>query len=254
MPWADRRRLVISIIVGVIAVSFLSVVFIATLYKAPSCTDNAQNQGEAGIDCGGPCPYLCTDQTLAPTVLFTKAVPSTGGRIDVAASIENKNPDAAAKSVSYRVQLYGTDRLPVADISGTVDLPPGATVPIYIPNASNGRQTVANAFLTIDPSAIRWYAISKDPRIVPSVSNISENDAGGTPRITATLGNGSVLPLSNVQVVVFVRDIAENIIAASETIVPVVPPQSSATATFTWNSAFATSSAQIQVMPVIPLP
>lgn len=254
MPWAARRRLIISIIVGAVAVSFLSVIFIATLYKAPSCTDNTQNQGEAGIDCGGPCPYLCTDQTLAPTVLFTKAVPSTGGRIDIAASIENKNPNAAAKAVPYRVQLYGTDRLPVADISGTVDLPPGATVPIYIPAASTGRQTVANAFLTIDPSAIRWYAVSRDPRIVPSVSDISENDTGGTPRITATLSNGSVSPLGNVQVVVFVRDVAQNIIAASQTIVPIIPPQNSAIATFTWNSPFATTSAQIEVTPVIPLP
>ena len=27
----------------------------------PSCTDGIQNQGETGIDCGGPCPNPCTD-------------------------------------------------------------------------------------------------------------------------------------------------------------------------------------------------
>ncbi|MDX2359741.1 MAG: PKD domain-containing protein, partial [Crocinitomicaceae bacterium] len=32
---------------------------------APTCSDGIQNQGEAGIDCGGPCP-ACTDIIMAP--------------------------------------------------------------------------------------------------------------------------------------------------------------------------------------------
>lgn len=254
MPWAARRRLLIAIIVGAVAVAFLFVLGIATVYKAPSCTDGVQNQGEYGVDCGGPCPYLCAEQTLAPTVLFTKAVSSTGGRIDVAALIENKNPDAAAKNVPYRVQLFGTDRLPVADLSGAIDLPPGASVPVYISGAASGRQTIANAFLTIDPASVHWYALPRDPRIVPTVSNVSVTSADTMPSITATLANPSVTMLSNILTVAFVHDAEDNIIAASQTIVPVVPPQGSATATFTWNAPFATTTAEIQVLPVVPLP
>ena len=254
MPWAARRRLIVSIVVGAIIVAFLFILGIATLYKTPTCTDNVQNQGEYGVDCGGPCPYLCVDQTLPPTILFTKTVPAQGGRIDVAALIENKNPDAAAKNVPYRIQIFGKDRLPIADISGTLDLPPGATVPVYVPGAASSKQPIASSFLTIDPASVHWYAVSRDPRTVPTVSNVSESSADTAPRITATLGNPSVLPLSNVQVVVFVHDVLDNIIAASQTIVPLIPAQGSATATFTWNAPFPATSAQLQVLPVVPLP
>lgn len=254
MPWAARRRLVISIILGAVILAFLFVIGIATVYEAPSCSDSKQNQGEYGVDCGGPCPYLCKEQTLPPTVLFTKAVSSAGNRIDVASIVENKNPDAAAKDVPYRIQLFGPDRLPVTDITGRIDLPPGATVPIYIPGAASGKQVITSAFLTIDPAAVHWYTIAKDPRIVPVVSNVSVSDAETAPRISATLTNPSVSMLSGVKVIVFVNDVARNIIAASQTIVPLVPPQGSATATFTWNAPFATTTAEIEVMPVVPLP
>jgi hypothetical protein len=43
----------------------------------PSCTDNTQNQGEAGIDCGGPCPWSCPAEypyRSNLTIIFTLLV------------------------------------------------------------------------------------------------------------------------------------------------------------------------------------
>src|SRR3989344_1263580 len=97
MSWAARRRFFILLIVGAVAVAFLTTIGIAIFYNAPSCTDNKQNQDEAGVDCGGACSYLCIEQQLPPTVLFTKAIKNGDGRVDVVALIENKNSSAAAK-------------------------------------------------------------------------------------------------------------------------------------------------------------
>ena len=33
--------------------------------NTPSCNDGIQNQGETGIDCGGPCPNVCTDYLIS---------------------------------------------------------------------------------------------------------------------------------------------------------------------------------------------
>ena len=41
------------------------------LYKAPTCFDGKQNQGEGGIDCGGPCVKLCPSAFLPPEVIWT---------------------------------------------------------------------------------------------------------------------------------------------------------------------------------------
>lgn len=255
MSWAARRRFIILLIAGAVAVAFLATILIATFYRAPSCIDGASNGDEVGIDCGGSCQYLCTEQAQPPTVLFTKALENGVGRIDVIASVENKNANAAAKDIPYRIILYGVNQLLIQEITGTLDLPPGATEPIYVAGISSGKQKVVNAFLNIDPSSPRWFAMNTDLRIMPIVSNTTQSGTSAdAPRIDAILSNPSVTPLTNVQVVVLVRGVKGDVMAASKTIIPVIPAQGKATATFTWNSAFPQAPASIEVVPIIPLP
>ena len=134
MSWASRRQLIIFSLVGIVSVAVFAVLTFVVVYKAPSCSDGVQNQGEAGIDCGGPCPYLCTDQMHAPVVLFTKTLSQVLGRTDVIASVQNTNMTAAAKRVPYTVTLYGDHQVLLKEVTGTVDLPPFSTVPIFVPN------------------------------------------------------------------------------------------------------------------------
>lgn len=253
MSWAGRRRLIILIIIGAVVVAFLLIFSISVFYKAPSCSDGVQNQGESGIDCGGPCAYLCTEQEQAPTVLFTKAVSNGQGRLDAVAEVENKNA-AAARNVPYTITFYGTNQIEVGAVSGVLDLPPNATVPVFVPGVATGNLTVTGAFLTIDSSLISWYSMPVDTRVVPSVSGTHISGSTSSPHIEATLSNGSNAPLSNVRAIVFVRDGAGNIIDASATVVENIPAQGSATALFTWNAPFSGVPALIEVTPVIPLP
>ncbi len=254
MSWAARRRLVILLILGAVIVATLAIIFTTLFYKAPSCTDGIQDQGEAGIDCGGPCPYLCTALEQPPTVLFTTVLTNNAGRTDIVASIENKNIDAAAKDVPYTVALYGADHTLLQKASGTLDLPPGATETVFMPGVASGSQKVTSAFLDIASSSLHWFTMTVDPRAVPTVSDTIQSGSASAPRIDATLTNGSGTALENVQVIVLVRDVQSDVIGASETIVPTIPAQGTATATFTWNNAFPGVPASIEVVPVIPLP
>lgn len=254
MSWAARRRFIILLILGAVVASFLAVVLIAALYKAPSCSDGVQDGNEQGIDCGGSCPYLCSALEQPPTVVYTTPLPGISGRTDIIASVVNKNPDAAAKAVPYQVSLFGADHNFVQQVNGTVDLPPNATVPIFVPNIATGNQTVTSAFLTIASSAPAWYALSSDPRTVPSVSNVTLGGTTAAPQITATLTNPSIMTLSNVLVYVIVHDTQGNVIGASQTVVPSIFGQEQATATFTWNAPFSTEPTSLEVVPIIPLP
>lgn len=254
MGWAARRRFLILLIIGIVIAAFLSTLFVATLYKAPSCTDGVQNQAEDGIDCGGPCAYLCIVQQQPPTVLFTKAISNGSGRIDVIAEIENKNASAAAKDVSYSITLYGVDHTLVQKVTGTLDLPPLASVPVFFPGIASGKQSVVGAFLDIEPSSVHWFQLLRDSRILPTVSNITQGGTTDVPRIEAVLMNPSVTLMTNIQAIVIVRNSKGDAIAASSTIVPAILAQSKATATFTWNTAFSEVPAALEVIPVIPLP
>jgi hypothetical protein len=251
MSWAARRRFIILFGIGAIALAFLTVVLIATFTKTPTCTDGAQNQGEEGIDCGGPCAYLCTAQMQPPKVLFTRALDNGTERTDIIASVENKNA-AAAKDVPYRVRIHGAKGL-IQEVSGTIDLPPGATVPVFISGVFSGKRAVTNAFLTIDPTVPRWFSPNADSRTVPLVSNLKQSGTQDTPRIEATLTNSDATVLMNVRAIVLVRNVGADVIAASETIVPTIPAQGTATAIFTWNNAFSSTPASIEVVPIIPL-
>src|SRR5262245_59262314 len=128
MSWATGRRVLAVVIVGAIVAAIVALVSISIVYEAPSCADNKMNQGESGVDCGGPCAYLCLEQQKAPTVLFTKAIQNNEGRVDVVAQIENKNADGAAKNVPYTITLYGADQIVIGKTAGQIDLPPNTIV------------------------------------------------------------------------------------------------------------------------------
>lgn len=253
MSWAARRRFLISLIIGAVVVAFLTIVLIATFHKAPSCNDGTQNQGETGIDCGGPCPYLCTAHEEPPTVLFTQVLPSSAGHSAIVASVENKNAQAAAKAVPYTITLYGADHSFIQSVRGAIDLPPSATVPIFVSNIATGNQVVASAFLVIDPDAPLWYR-DTGSLLVPTVTGTRLGGSAEAPRIESTLTNPGTAPLSDVSVVVIVHGEGGNIIAASATIVSVIPGGGQATATFTWNEAFSAVPLSIEVVPIMRLP
>lgn len=254
MSWAAERRLFILTLIGIIAVAILGTIGISIFYKEPSCSDGVQNQGESGVDCGGPCEYLCTDQQHAPTVLFTKAFQNGPGRTDVVASIENVNASSAAKRVPYTITLYGTGQVFVQQMTGVIDLPPASTVPVFVPNISSGNQQTIHAFLTIDPSAVQWFHAVVGSVVAPVVTNTTLSGTADSPRIDATISNAGTTALVNTYVDVIVSDANGEVIAASQTIVPTIPGQGVSTATFTWNSAFPSVPAKIEVVPVMLLP
>lgn len=251
MSWAGRRRFIILALLIAVGVSVASITLIATLHQTPSCTDGIQNQDEDGVDCGGACRYLCTALQEPPTTLFTQAIPNGTGRTDVIASIENKNATAAAKSVPYSIVLYGADRAFIQQVSGTVDLAPGATARVFVPGVASGARSVAQAFLTIDTALVQWYAASRPS--VPQVAAVSCPLPSDTPRIIATLSNVETSPVSNLKVIVAVFNTENNVIAASQTIVPYIPSQGSALATFTWNTPFSAPCGRVEVTPVVAL-
>lgn len=253
MGWAERRQFFIMLIAGAVIIAAIAVVLIATISKAPSCSDGIQNQGEQGIDCGGPCPYLCTATLEPPTVLYTQVFMNGTDRADAIASVENKNARAAAKAVPYTLSVYGTDQVLLQSVRGTFDLAPGATVPVYVPNIPTGGKTAASAFLVItEPGALAWQTMSVPP--LPTVSGVKLIGTATAPRVVATLTNVDTLPRTNVRVVVLIHGAGDTVIAASSTVVPQVPPQGQATATFTWNTAFRSTPLSIEVVPIATLP
>jgi len=253
MSWAARRRFLILFCIGAIVVAFLVTVLISTFYKTPTCSDNIQNQGEAGIDCGGPCQYLCTALEQPPVVLFTHVL-HVGGRTDIVAEVENKNVSAAAKNVPYTISLYNSKNTLIQKVTGTLDLPPRSTEPVYIPGVYSGKQKVTSAFITIPPTSPEWFTLANNSYVVPTVSNITKSGTLSQPRVEATITNTSFSALTNEQVIIFIYDANKNVIAASSTVIPSLQGQGQYIVTFTWNNAFPSTPALLEIVPIPQLP
>jgi len=254
MSWATKRRLIILCIVGASFGALFALLSFATLYKAPSCVDGLQNQDETGIDCGGGCAYLCSAAMQPPTVLFTKILDNGTGRTDVLASIENKNQNSATREIPYRVTLFDANQVLIQEVRGVLELPPGTTIPLFIPGIAVGKQTVTKAFLTLDDSQVKWYTLSSSDRVLPVVVDTKDVGTETQPRIEATLQNTSVTPLRDVSTLILVHDVRGQVIAVSETLIPLIPAQGEAKATFTWNGSFTGVPAVFEVIPRVPLP
>lgn len=251
MPWAlGRRLLIISILGAFVALLGIGAWFLFA-YEGPSCSDGEQNQDEEGVDCGGSCAYLCSVGLVPPSVEFARYVSPQSGRTDVIAYIENSNAAAAARGVSFTIELLNSANAVVATKEGSVDLPPSSVVPVFVPNFFSGSQDVARVFLEIDTATFRWFSY-RDERTVPRVLGTTI-EAGDAPRITAQLANDSAVPLRGVRAVITVFNAAGNAIAASQTVVDTIPAQGEARAVFTWRIPFPETPSRVEVIPVLPL-
>jgi hypothetical protein len=247
MTWAERRQKLIAVVLILVGAAIVAVVVIAVTYKAPSCSDNKQDQGEQGIDCGGPCAYLCSATESAPVVSFVRAVSPQKGRTDVIAYIDNPNPNASLQNATYTIQLYGPTQNVVASKTGTLNLPPAGTLPLFIPDFYEGTKPVTTAFLTFDQNSVQWLRNSATP-ILPTPSDIQIQNTAA-PKVTATLTNPTGQTIYGETVVATVFDAKNNAIAASQTVIPMLSPEGSASIVFTWNQAFTTTPVRVEILP-----
>jgi hypothetical protein len=249
--WAMNRKRIILILIGGVVVILIALTLVATLYKTPTCFDTRQNQGETGVDCGGPCNALCTPEVTAPVARFVRQLSPQAGRTDVIAYIDNKNANAAMAGARFTITLYGSDNIVIAKKDGTVDLPPHTSVPVFIPGFYSGAQTVARAFVSFDTSSFAWKKFTGTMPTFPiSDISISSEDAA---RITATVSNITATPFYRLPVIITVFDASDNAIAASQTLITTLPPMYSAPVTFTWNTPFSAAPARVEIIPLPPL-
>lgn len=247
MSWAGRRRAVIIFIAALVALAALLILFFSIFYEVPTCTDGKQNQGETGVDCGGGCARLCAFEVQSvPSVRFVRALHPQPGRVDVIAYVDNPNVNAESKNAQFLLEVYGTNQLLIAKRTIKVDLPASMTVPVYLPDVARGE--AAQSFLTPVPESTSWY-VAGEREVLPKVENVIVNE-GAQPRITATLTNPLARVFYDTTLVATAFDVQGNVLAASQTLVAVLPSQGSTPIVFTWNAPFASTVARVEILPV----
>lgn len=103
--WRARRQLLIT---GLILAVFSGIGFwiFQKFLPVPSCMDTKQNQGEFGVDCGGPCGPCELKNPKAVTTFWARAVKVRENVFDAAALVQNQNEVLSSGQVVYEFALF----------------------------------------------------------------------------------------------------------------------------------------------------
>lgn len=203
--------------VPLVVIAALAVYF-AIPKAAPTCFDNKRNQGETGVDCGGPCIHCDIKALPAPTVRFEKVF-KNGNRALFAAEIENLNVEYGAKDLPYTVTVRGADGETLQTIHGRTFI--YALDRRYIVEllSANSKEVADVEFSLSASSLISWE--SRDIFRKPDVSERSVITAGGAGGrgsiVSGILTNRNPFTLSNAEVVGFIYTAQGMQIGASKT-------------------------------------
>lgn len=249
MSWASRRRTVYASGVILFFAVVVGVPLALYLYRAPTCFDGKQNQGETAIDLGGPCQALDSERVASETVLWSRAFPVRPGEYAAVAYIQNPNRDAAALLVPYRFSLYDSANVLVAEREGVVTIMPGGITPVYEGKITTGNRVVARTFFELTGS-VNWVRAG-NPAAALLTSNTKVTADSATPTIAVDVRNTDVSARKQVAIVAVVFDSLGNAFAASRTLIPELAGDEEKHIVFTWPDSFAANPVRTDIIPVM---
>ena len=133
MTWAQRKKITYIVSVLFIFAIILAVILFSFFNKKPTCFDGIQNQGEKGIDCGGPCNVLCRSDYFNPIIAWGprwEKVPNNG-TYNFLTYIQNPNAQAGAYNAPYDFRVYDNDNVLLYQKTDMAFIPPNSNFVIF---------------------------------------------------------------------------------------------------------------------------
>lgn len=221
----------------------------------PTCTDKIQNQGETGIDCGGPCA-ACIEMPKAESlkVVEKAIVPGEAGKYDALVKIVNPNSQLGAASFDYSFNLLDGAGKIIAKNAGSSFVLPGQTKYILAFNMSSDTKPES---LNFEISSFEWSLFSKfeEPDITVYAKEFSLAGGGetGFAKLNAKMRNQSGFDFHEISAQAVIRGGDGSPIAINETNFNDVRASEEREINFNWNTSFAINpvTAKIEVVPEV---
>lgn len=167
---------------------------------AASCFDNIQNQGEEGIDCGGPCARVCIPVTIRP-IQVTGEVQGfylDGKHMSLMGKIQNANPDWATKQFTYVFHLLDSGGDEIGSVSGNSYIYASEVKYIVEPTVS-APSGVARVELEVrDP---QWVKVAQFRRPMLQIQDWHPGTASDHIELDGTISNQDTIVFPSVRIV-----------------------------------------------------
>ncbi|KKU91208.1 MAG: hypothetical protein UY23_C0003G0046 [Candidatus Jorgensenbacteria bacterium GW2011_GWA1_48_11] len=198
-------------------IAFAGFVFYSSVFKpAPTCSDKVQNQGEAGIDCGGPCSS-CVLQRLAPLrVLSVNFFGTAAGQTVILADALNPNTDYGAKD-SYQFLIYNKSNQVIETLVGDAVFRPGEEIRIFSADATADFKNIGQVGLIFKNTV--WQSTGVPKPDLGLGSDLKTTLVGPSIRVTGTTINRSPWSIDVLKVIAVLANKYGIQIFASQTVV-----------------------------------
>lgn len=210
----------IKIIVGYVVI-FCIIGFMIYIVKSPAatCSDKIKNQGEKGVDCGGPCsPCKEAAATKEMIVMETNFAPGGNDTYDVIAKISNPNDSIGAGAFNYIFTLKDAEGVEIATAEGTSFILPADTR--YVAKLGlkvSGGAIPTGASLSIGD--VKWEKLSGigKPQIGIYNKNFGPDVSSKGIEADGVVRNESIYDLKKIEIIVLLRDKKGEIIGINTT-------------------------------------
>lgn len=246
--WGTKRRnLIITIfLIGLFVI--LATTAFTFFYEEPNCFDGTQNQGEEGVDCGGPCELLCEHQNSDPLVRWNRYFELVPGIYNAVAYLENQNSNAGTDNLKYKFTLYDEENAIIAERINSIELRPAEIIPIVENNLNTGNLEPARMTFEIIEESVWKKTIPRQPVIRVRNDRLTMNE--GVPRVTAELENNGFTPVTDLKAVVILYNSDSNAIGVSSTVVDEIQANQSRNILFTWPQNFSGEVSRFEIVPL----
>ncbi len=237
--WAVRKKtFYLSGFFGFLALAVLTVVVLSLMGRpGASCFDGIQNQGEWGVDCGGPCAAVCSFEVSPLEVDWARAFEVVPGQYNLVAYITNPN-DFFVDSAKYVFETQDAQGRIVSETEGVAFIPPNQTFIVFEDRVFTDDQQISRTFFEFAEN-MEWVRLPENYNR-PDVS-VSEKFIVGTdsePRMRARVRNNALRPIENVDIYTLIIDARGNALQASRTFREIIPRESESLITNTWPRPF----------------
>ncbi len=146
-----------------------------------SCFDHVQNQGEEGIDCGGPCAQACIPPDIKAISVggIPRLFRTTPSGISIFAEIRNPNGDYAAQNFAYTFKLYDDQNNILREITGESFIYAGEIKYLAVFDLASADAThVQRVELVVESPQWVPEAVFKKPQLLVQNSQVSKQESG----------------------------------------------------------------------------
>jgi hypothetical protein len=249
--WARRKRNRFTTAVLLVVLLALIGVYVVFTSAPATCSDGTQNQNEEGIDCGGVCTRVCSENVQDIRLEWVRGFAVTDGWWSAMAYLQNPNADMQTDSVQYRIRLYDDAGFVIAEKVDETYVYDEVVLPLYwgrifLPEDKNVFR--ATFELLQEPE---WHRIDTAPRQV-TIKQQTITERNNAPEVRAIIENNEHIALQDIYAVAIVYDNTQNAMAVSQTYLQTLGARAQTPISFVWQEQFPRPVSRVEIVPRIP--